>query len=449
MTPSLLLSIRRGPLRSWFSGALLLSCSATLPEGARADDAHKGGAPHGAMPMADQLAMASPWLKPSVGVPPGVSPLFFQSIVPAQLPNTEAVVALGRALYFEPRLSKDGSVACATCHDTSRGFTDQRGTSEGIGDQIGKRNAPTTMNALFFQTQFWDGRAPTLEAQAKLPITNPIEMGQPDGDTAVAAIAENPEYQRAFQAAFARAPNFDDLAVAIATFERTLVFLGAPFDRFAQGDASAISDDAKAGFALFNGKARCTACHQISGSNPIGSDNRFHNIGVSARHQDFEGLVKKGLLALEKSDSREALDELALQTDLSELGRFIVTRNRSEIGAFKTQQLRNVGVTAPYMHDGSLVTLWDVMDHYNKGGEANPFLDGGIEPLDLSERELDQVVAFLFSLTDDRLAAQNRAEEARQRALAAKQRPMRDEALATRKKFLFEDRANHAREGSK
>jgi cytochrome c peroxidase len=440
-------------------GALLVlvvsSLASSLARGttrfkrARADGNQKANAPHGALAMADQLAVVMPWLKPQVSVPAGVSPQFFQSIVPAQLPNAESIVALGRALYFEPRLSKDGTVACATCHDASRGFTDRRGTSEGIGDAIGKRNAPTTLNALFLQTQFWDGRAPTLEEQAKLPITNPIEMGQPDGTAAIAAIAQNPEYQRAFQAAFGRAPTFDDLAVAIAAFERTLVFIDAPFDRFGQGDAAAISDDAKAGFALFNGKARCTACHQINGSSPVGSDSRFHNIGVSARHQDFEGLVKRGLAALAKDDSREALDELALQTDLSELGRFIVTRNRSDIGAFRTSQLRNVGVTAPYMHDGSLQTLWDVMDHYNKGGEPNPFLDGGMEPLNLTEREIDQLVAFMFSLTDKRLASQNQAEEARQRALAAKQRPMRNVALATRKEFLFEARANNLHKGSK
>ena len=438
----------RVPVKLMLCSALLFS-SGTPPESARADNKQKTNAPHGALAMADQLAMVSPWLKPQVTVPRGVSPQYFQAIVPAQLPNAEAVIALGRSLYFEPRLSKDGTVACATCHDTSRGFTDQRGTSEGIGDQIGKRNAPTTLNALFFHTQFLDGRAATLEEQAKLPITNPIEMGQPDGQAAMAAIAGNPEYEKAFQAAFGRAPTFDDLAVAIANFERTLVFLDAPFDRFGQGDVNAISDDAKAGFVLFNGKARCTACHQINGSNPLGSDNRFHNIGVSARHQDFEGLVKKGLAALEKNDSKEALDELALQTDLSELGRFIVTRNRSEIGAFKTSQLRNVGVTGPYMHDGSLQTLWDVMDHYNKGGEANPFLDGGIEPLNLTEREIDQLVAFMFSLTDTRLASQNDAELARQKALAAKQRPMRNDTLATRREFLFEARSQNLHKGSK
>jgi cytochrome c peroxidase len=349
-----------------------------------------------------------------------------------------AQVALGRKLYFDTRLSKDGTVACATCHDVSRGFSDHRNTSEGIGDQIGRRNAPPTMNAVFFETQFWDGRAASLEEQAKLPIVNPIEMGMPDGKAAAAAIASDAEYQAAFQAAYGRQPNYEDIGRALAAFERTLIFLSAPFDRFLRGDVNAISADARAGFALFNGKARCNACHQMSSSRPLGTDNRFHNIGVSARHQNFEELARRGIAAIAKDDSVESIDRLALETDLSELGRFVVTRSRADVGAFKTSQVRNVGVTAPYMHDGTLQTLWDVVDHYNKGGEANPYLDGGIEPLALTEREIDQLVAFLFSLTDERFAKQNDAEFTRQRAIARERRPFRDTRLSERQALPFE-----------
>ena len=397
---------------------------------------------HGAMTFQQQEALLSPWLASAatVSVPQGVSPDFWRVLVPPGNPGNAAQVALGRKLYFEARLSKDGSVACATCHDASRGFNDHRGRAEGINDQIGHRNAPTTLNALFYSTQFWDGRAPTLEDQAKLPIVNPIEMGMPNGEAAVAAIADDPEYRKGFQDAYGRAPNYDDLGRAIAAFERTLIFLAAPFDRFVQGDANAISADARAGWALFNGRARCASCHQMSSSNPIGTDNRFHNIGVSARHQDFEQLATKGMQALAQGKSRESIDRLAIETDLSELGRFVVTQDRADIGAFKTSQVRNVGVTAPHMHDGSQPTLWDVVDHYNKGGEANPYLDGGIEPLNLTDAEVDQLVAFLFSLTDDRLAAQNEAEKTRQATLAKTQRPFRDPALATRKVFPFEAR---------
>jgi cytochrome c peroxidase len=402
----------------------------------------RGGGPdgHGALPMAQQTAKLAAWQGPSQAVvaPRGIDPKYFASMLPADNPGTEAQVALGRKLYFEPRLSKDGTVACATCHDVSRGFTDRRGTSEGVGDQLGRRNAPTTLNALFFQTQFWDGRAASLEEQAKLPILNPIEMGQPTGASAVAAIAGDAEYVTAFQAAYGRPVNYDDVGRALASFERTLVFLSAPFDRFAAGDAAAISDDAKAGWALFHGKGRCAGCHQMSSQSPIGTDNRFHNVGVAATHHDFKSLAQKALDLLAKDSSPTALDRLALETDLSELGRFVVTRNRADIGSFKTSQVRNVGITGPYMHDGSMVTLWDVLDHYNKGGEVSPYLDGGIEPLDLSEQEEDQLVAFLFALTDDRFAAENAAEIARQRAISAKSRPLRDEARAHRKVLTFE-----------
>jgi cytochrome c peroxidase len=309
-----------------------------------------------------------------------------------------------------------------------------------VGEKLGRRNAPTTMNALFFATQFWDGRAGSLEEQSKLPILNPIEMAQPDDKAVLAAIARDPAYAPAFQAAYGRGPNYDDVGRAIAAFERTLVFLSSPFDRFALGQAEAISADARAGFALFHGKARCASCHQVSSSNPIGTDNQFHNVGVSARHQDFESLAKQALAALQKNPSKESIDQLSLQTDLAELGRFVVTRNRADIGAFKTQQVRNVGVTAPYMHDGSMPTLWDVVDHYNRGGEANPYLDGGIEPLNLIDKEVDQLVAFLFTLTDDRLADENRAEFARQREIAAVRRPFKEPALATRTVLPFERR---------
>jgi cytochrome c peroxidase len=399
-----------------------------------------GNALHGALAMNAQDELLGSLLSDAreVAVPSGVSPTYWQSLVPKNNPGTAAQVALGRKLYFETRLSRDGTVACATCHDVSRGFSDHRNTAEGVGDQIGRRNAPTPVNAAFFSSQFWDGRVSTLEDQAKLPIVNPIEMAMPNGEAAAAAIAGDPAYQAAFKAAYDSKPNYEDIGKALAAFERTLIFISSPFDRFLRGDVDAISPDARAGFALFNGKARCSACHQMSGSNPLGTDNRFHNIGVSARHQDFEALARQGLAAVARNDSVESIDRLALETDLSELGRFTVTRNRADIGAFKTSGVRNVGVSAPYMHDGSLATLWDVIDHYNKGGEPNPYLDGGIEPLALTERETDQLVAFLFALTDDRLASQNGAELERQQQLARERRPFRDDAAANRQILPFE-----------
>jgi cytochrome c peroxidase len=413
-------------LRVEFASCVAIACAiaGNAPQGAatapasnpvQATSAPTGGA-HGAQAMDAQLSQINSWLpNPSGGVPAGVDPAFWKALVPADNQANADRIALGRKLFFDTRLSKDGTVACATCHDVSRGFNDHRAKAEGIREQ------------------------------AKLPLINPIEMGQPDGPAVVKAIAGDAQYQAAFKAAYGRPVNYDDVGRALAAFERTLVFLDAPFDRFARGDRNAISRDAIEGWALFNGKARCTACHQISSNSPIGTDNRFHNVGVSARHQDFEGLAKQALTALAKDSSKEALDQLALQTSLSELGRFVVSRNRSDIGAFKTSQLRNVGVTGPYMHDGSMNTLWDVMDHYNKGGEANPYLDGGIEPLALNETEISQLVAFMFTLTDDRLKAQNEAELARQRQVATTQRPFRDENAANRKVLQFEARLSGKR----
>lgn len=404
---------------------------------------------HGAMPTAEQMALLDKLgTIPDVSKPPpAIDYVLWKELVPPDNEMTPDRVALGKKLYFDTRLSKDGTVACATCHDVSRGFTDQRPLAEGIADQLGRRNSPTTLNAVFFQLFFLDGRAPSLEEQAKLPILNPIEMGQPSPDAAMQAIVADAEYQQLFETAYGRKPTYEDVGRAIASFERTLIFMQSPFDRFLMGDNDALSEQARQGWVLFNGKGRCMSCHQLNPSDPIGTDNRFHNIGVAARHQDFEDLAKKALTELGGKGGKErtdAIDRLALETNLSELGRFMVTFDRADVGAFKTLQLRNVGVTGPYMHDGSLTTLWDVMDHYNKGGEANPFLDGGIEPLALTEPEIDALVALMFSMSDDRLQADNDKLMAAQRERANTQRPFRDEALAMRRVLPFEARATGA-----
>jgi cytochrome c peroxidase len=420
---------------------IVLICLAMTGRAALSMAAERATAPHGAMPMQEQQQRLDQLITRLDSPPPGIDPLAWASIyVPPGNELTADRIALGRKLYFDTRLSRDGTLACATCHDVSRGFTDRRSVSEGIGDHLGKRSAPTTMNAALMQTQFWDGRAPSLDEQAKLPILNPIEMGHPDAAHAMAAVNADHAYQGLFQKAYGRAPNYDDLGRALASFERTLIFLDAPFDRFAAGDSTALSAGAQRGLALFNGKARCVSCHMINSSNPLGTDNRFHNIGVSARRQNFEALASQALGILKQNTDSQAIDKLALETDMSELGRFLVSKQRQDIGSFKTEQLRNVGLTAPYMHDGSLHTLWDVMDHYNKGGETNAYLDGGIEPLNLSENEISDVVAFLFSLTDQRFAAQNEAALREQQQLAAKKRPFRDNALAHREMLPFEQR---------
>lgn len=372
-------------------------------------------------------------LKPAL--PLGISAQAYALAVPAGREPTAQLAALGEKLFNDKRLSVDDSVACATCHDPLKGFTDHRAnsaTSAGVQDQHGQRNAPTVLNAMFQASQFWDGRAPKLEDQAKLPILNPVEMGQKKPDDVVAKVSKIPEYADAFKSLFGHEPTYDDIAAAIAAFERTQYSGNSPFDRFLAGSPQAISDQAKRGWALFQGKGRCSSCHAFNVVSPLFSDQKFHNIGIAAHKQNFAELARKALAILKTGDMQQ-LDELALQTSYSELGRFLVTKNPADIGAFKSETLRNIGVTAPYMHDGSLATLWDVMDHYNKGGVPNPFLDGGMQRLALNEAEIDDLVAFLFTLTDDRFANFNQAEMERQTSLK-NNRPQRDTEIAEGRK---------------
>jgi cytochrome c peroxidase len=348
-------------------------------------------------------------------------------VLPADNPEGPlAKIALGRALFFDRRLSGDDTKSCSTCHDPEKGFTDQLPTSMGVHNQFGKRNAPSLVNATFNILQFWDGREPTLEEQAKRPILNPIEMGMPDEKTVVEKLAAAPEYQKTFMEVFGHAPNIADMAKAIASYERTQVAFDSPFDKFMAGDQSALTDQQKQGWSIFNGKGRCMSCHGWNPVQPMFSDNRFHNIGVSAHKSNFTDLARKALKVIEQGGDAQQIDQLAIQTDMSELGRFLVTKQPHDIGAFRTMGLRNLLVTEPYFHDGSQVTLWDTIDHYNKGGVQNPYLDGGIVPLGLSEQEIDDLVAFLKSLTSPRYADAAEHEYAAQFARSKTDRPQRD-----------------------
>jgi len=349
--------------------------------------------------------------------------------IPTDNPQTPEKIALGQKLFFDGRLSVDRTVACATCHDPQRAFTDGRPTSVGVQGRSGQRNAPTVLNALYNKTQFWDGRAKTLEDQAALPIVNPVEMGQPDLEAAVRSLAAYPEYRQAFEKAFGRAPNGQDLLRAIASYERTLTSFDSPFDRFLAGDGKAIDESAKRGWVLFNDRARCNKCHALPDETPDLTnfkDDDFHNIGVLIVRHRVVPLARKAEKLVDSGNAVE-VDRAAIQSDMSALGRFLVTKKESDIASFKTPGLRNVLVTAPYFHDGSHETLWDVLDHYNKGaGLRDPWLDQDIQPLGLRENELDDLVAFMASLTSDVYQAQGAQELARQRALARANRPFRD-----------------------
>jgi cytochrome c peroxidase len=329
----------------------------------------------------------------------------FEPEVPADNPLSSEKIELGKKLYFDARLSSDGTVACATCHAPSAGFADPRHTptSAGVGGQLGTRNTPTSMNAAFLATQFWDGRAPNLEAQALLPFINPIEMGIADHPTLARKVSELPEYAPLFKSAFGDAQVTPArIGQAIASFERTLLSVRAPFDRFIAGDQKAISESARRGWDVYNGKARCNNCHGYIESTPFFSDDLFHNIGVGVKAVDFESVARRAAAVIEKSP--EAVDQLALQdAEASALGRFLVTRQRKDIGAFKTSGLRNVELTAPYFHDGHAKTLLEVIDFYDRGGDANPFLDGGIRPLQLTAQEKADLVELMKTFTSEDL----------------------------------------------
>jgi cytochrome c peroxidase len=349
---------------------------------------------------------ASPKSEHQVGFP---AELYARSIPPDN-PQSPAKIALGQALFVEQRLSADNLQHCEGCHNYALGFTDQKKTSVGIDGQTGRRNAPTILNAMFNSSQFWDGRAATLEEQAKSPILNPIEMGMKSPDEVVAKIKAMPRYREAFERVFGREVNFDDIARALASYERTQVSFDSPFDHYMAGESDAIDDSAKRGWKIFSGNGRCISCHVWTRESPLFTDGHFHNVGVSAG----AALARDATaMAADHHDSTQ-LDKLATDSGMSDLGRYLVTRKRADIGAFRTPDLRNLLVTQPYFHDGSAATLWEVVAHFNQGGVRNPYLDSAIVPLDLSKGDEDDLVAFLATLTSPEYADAAKAEYERQ-----------------------------------
>jgi cytochrome c peroxidase len=380
-------------------------------------------------PTPETDPLAQPKSLQQVGAPIEMT----RAAIPADNPQTPEKISLGQKLFFDRRLSVDGTVSCSTCHDPALAFTDRKRTSVGVKGRTGQRNAPTILNALYNKTQFWDGRVNTLEEQAALPIVNSVEMGHPNLDAAVAQIAAVGEYQQAFRVVFGRPPNGPDLLRAIASYERTQLSFDSPFDHFIAGDKNAIDASAKRGWELFNTQARCNKCHALTDTtrdvtNLI--DNDFHNIGVLIVRHNVVALARQAKQLIKTGDT-SAIDQAAIQTDMSALGRFLVTKKEPDIASFKTPNIRNVLVTGPYFHDGSHETLWDVIDHYNKGaGLQDPYLDQDIQPLALTENDIDDLVAFMASLTSPNYKEQGAAELARQRALSRTIRPQRDTARA-------------------
>jgi cytochrome c peroxidase len=258
-------------------------------------------------------------------------------------------------------------------------------------------------------------------------------MGQPSLDAAIARIASIADYDQAFRRVFGRAPNGPDLLRAIASYERTQFSFDSPFDHFIAGDQNAIDPSAKRGWELFNNRGRCNKCHALTEEKrdvTNFTDNDFHNIGIGIIRHDVVALAGRAEQLINSNDTA-AIDRAAITSEMSALGRFLITKKPADIASFKTPNLRNVLVTGPYFHDGSQLTLWDVMDHYNKGdGLQNPYLDEDIQPLALTEGDIDDLVAFLASLTSPDYRGQGMAELARQRELSRSSRPQRDTARA-------------------
>jgi cytochrome c peroxidase len=269
--------------------------------------------------------------------------------VPETNPLTREKIALGRRLFFDKRLSRDGSLACATCHDPGRAFADGRAVPQGVNAMPGARNSPALINRGYGRRFFWDGRAASLERQVIQPITSPIELG-----------LTTAELERR------TGLKVRQVTEALATYVRTIRSGDSPFDRYVAGQTSALTPLEQSGLALFRGRARCTACHV----GPSFTDEQFHNTGVAWRNGQF-----------------------------SDEGRYLVTGVDLDRGAFKTPTLREIARTAPYMHDGSLVTLDAVVDFYSDGGRANPALDQDMRPGHFTDEDKRALVAFLRALS--------------------------------------------------
>jgi cytochrome c peroxidase len=285
--------------------------------------------------------------------------------VPSDNPQTDAKINLGKQLYFDTRLSADNTISCATCHAPATGWANHNPTDTGIKGQVGGRNSGTIIDAAYMRVQFWDGRAASLEEQALGPIHNPIEMGE-TLENVVRKLNAISGYKAQFQQVFGTEATTEGIAKAIAAFERTIISGPAPFDHYLAGEEDAMSEAAKRGMELFNGKAHCSPCH----SGPAFSDQGYHNLGLGYAEGKFK-----------------------------DVGRYSQTQKAGDMGRFKTPGLRNVAQTWPYLHDGSEMTLKDVIEFYDRGGVANPNLDPMMLPLHLTRSEKADLEAFLNALT--------------------------------------------------
>jgi len=319
----------------------------------------------------------------------------------ANTTETDPKVLLGKRLFFDSGLSADGTVSCATCHQPEHAFSDTRAVSQGIRHQNGARNAPGLLNVAFNTAFTWDGRQPTLEAQALEPILNPREQGLQDESELVRRIRRNPAYVMAFRQAFsltATSITAADIGRAIADYERTLISADSPADRFLYGhDAGALSGSAQRGLELFRGSARCATCHSMGDDSALFTDNSYHavNVGMLEVGPNLSDLAAR-VVKLHQDGVR--IDRILISdASISELGRFVVTLDPKDIGKFRTPSLRNVALTAPYMHNGSVATLAEAVERelYDHASEVPV-------PLILTPEEKRDLVSFLEALTGGR-----------------------------------------------
>ena len=326
---------------------------------------------------------------------------------PASAPLSEERVALGRKLFFDRRLSLNGTQSCGMCHIPEQGFTNNElAIAVGIEGRSVGRNAPTLYNVAFLGTLFHDGREESLEQQAWQPMLHPNEMANPSIGFVIDKIASLPDYADLFETAFdGRGPDLETVPKALASYQRTLVSANSAFDRWYFGaETGAMDEAAIRGFRLFTGRAGCVACHAIEQDHALFTDQRLHNTGVGyARSQRREepGPSRVWLYPGVSIDVSAHLIRSVGEERVPDLGRYRVTSDPDDRWRFRTPSLRNVALTAPYMHDGSLATLEAVVAFYDGGGIPNRRLSPLIRPLELSDSERAELVAFLRALTGE------------------------------------------------
>lgn len=340
----------------------------------------------------------------------GKAPLGLPAVpVPPENPLTAEKIALGRKLFFDRRLSLNNTFSCAMCHIPEQGFTSQElQTAVGIEGRTVRRNAPTLYNVAYMQRLFHDGRESTLEQQIWGPLLARNEMGAPSVGYVIEKIRALPDYHGLFERAFGgRGVGMETLGQALASYQRTLVSGASPFDRWLFGKQSdALGEPAKRGYVLFTGKAGCVACHRIEADHALFTDQQLHNTGTGYRrsmHREPDKrrvLVAPGVYIDVDTSAIKAVSE----PPPSDLGLYEITEKPADRWKFRTPGLRNVALTAPYMHDGSLPSLRAVVEFYDRGGEPNEGLSPLIKPLGLTDEEKADVVAFLESLTGDNVA---------------------------------------------